>query len=284
MVALLAIGWEPELRGILITIISFGVFCGSTYFLLSTNLGARLGFLVAFAALAGWIFLMGATWWSYGKGLLGPDASWAPVSGQTVLQSTDAVNNAVFVSDPIVIAPDQDPAAVAAAVDGHLVSKGWEKLDPSLPSYQQAGAAAGTLQEESGALSNGEFVVVNVFNKGGERSPQLFNGSVDFLAFFHKPHYAVVEIAPLVQQREEPGRAPAKPEIDPTRPHQYVYMIRDLGAKRKPAGFITVGALAVFLMLCYLLHTRDRRVLANRSAPALPATTAAAQTSSDQAT
>jgi len=249
------------------------VFYGSTYFILSTNLGARLGFLVAFAALAGWIFLMGATWWSYGKGLLGPDASWAPVSGQTVLQSTDAINNAVFVSDPIVIEGNQDPQAVAAAVDGHLVSKGWEKLDSSLPSYQQAGAAAGTLLEESGALSNGEFVVVNVFNKGGERSPQLFNGSVDFLAFFHKPHYAVVEVAPLVVQREEPGRAPAKPEIDTTRPHQYVFMIRDLGAKRKPAGFITVGALAVFLMLCYLLHTRDRRVLANRSAPALPVAT-----------
>jgi len=273
MTALLAIGWQPELRGILITIISFVVFCGSCYFILSTNLGARLGFLVAFAALAGWIFLMGATWWSYGKGLLGPDASWAPVSGQTVLQTTDADNNAVFVSDPIVIEGDQDPQAVAAAVDGHLVSKGWEKLDPSLPSYQQAGAAAGTLLEESGALSNGEFVVVNVFNKGGERSPQLFNGAVDFLAFFHKPHYAVVEVAPLVVQREEPGRAPAKPEIDTTRPHQYVFMIRDLGAKRKPAGFITVGALAVFLMLCYLLHTRDRRVLANRSAPALPVAT-----------
>ncbi len=273
MAALLAIGWEPELRGILITIISFMVFCGSTYFILSTNLGARLGFLVAFAALAGWIFLMGATWWSYGKGLLGPDASWAPVSGQTVLQSTDAINNAVFVSDPIVIEGNQDPQAVAAAVDGHLVSKGWEKLDSSLPSYQQAGAAAGTLLEESGALSNGEFVVVNVFNKGGERSPQLFNGSVDFLAFLHKPHYAVVEVAPLVVQRDEPGRAPAKPEIDTTRPHQYVFMIRDLGAKRKPAGFITVGALAVFLMLCYLLHTRDRRVLANRSAPALPVAT-----------
>jgi len=284
MTALLAIGWEPELRGILITIIAFMVFCGSTYLILSTNLGARLGFLVAFAALAGWIFLMGATWWSYGKGLLGPDASWAPVSGQTVLQTTDAVNNAIFISDPIVIEPNKDPAAVADAVDAHLVSKGWEKLDPSRPSYQQAGAAGGTLLEESGALANGEFVVVNVFNKGGERSPQLFNGSFDFLAFFHKPHYAVVEVAPLVKQRDEPGRAPAKPEIDTTRPHQYVFMIRDLGAKRKPAGFITVGALAVFLMLCYLLHTRDRRVLANRSAPALPAATSPPQTPTDQGT
>jgi hypothetical protein len=129
------------------------------------------------------------------------------------------------------------------------------------------------LLEESLALQNGEFQVVNVFDKGGQRQPQLFNGKIDFLAFKHKPHYAVVEVAPLVKQRDEPGRAPAKPEIDSTRPHEYVYMIRDLGAKRKPAGFITIGSLAVFLMLCYLLHTRDRRVLANRSAPALPAQT-----------
>ena len=123
-------------------------------------------------------------------------------------------------------------------------------------------------------MSAGEFQVINVFDKGGQRWPQLFDGKVDFLAFFHKPHYAVVEVAPLVEQRVEPGRAPARPEIDTARPHMYVYMIRDLGAKRKPAGLITVGSLAVFLMLCYLLHTRDRRVLANRSMPALPARTA----------
>ena len=133
-------------------------------------------------------------------------------------------------------------------------------------------------------MANGDFQVVNVFDKGGQRQPQLFNGKVDFLAFLHAPHYSVVEVAPLVRQREEPGRAPAKPEIDTSRPHQYVYMIRDLGAKRKPAGFITVGSLAVFLMLCYLLHSRDRRVLTNRSAKALPAQTSPPQTAAVQAT
>jgi hypothetical protein len=61
-------------------------------------------------------------------------------------------------------------------------------------------------------------------------------------------------------------------------------MIRDLGAKRKPAGFITVGSLAVFLMLCYLLHTRDRRVITNRSARALPAQTSPPPTATAQAT
>ena len=284
MVALLAIGWQPELRGILITIIALTTFCGSCYFVLSTNLGARLGFLVALAALAGWMFLMGATWWSYGKGLLGPDASWAPISGRTVLQTTAAVNDSGALSDPVVITDNADPDTAATAIDKQFVTDGWKKLESSVPSYQQAGAAASVYVEESGAMANGEFQVVNVFDRGGQRSPQLFNGKFDFLAFFHKPHYSVVEVAPLVKQRDEPGRAPAKPEIDATRSHQYVYMIRDLGAKRKPAGFITVGSLAVFLMLCYLLHTRDRRVAANRSAKALPAQTSTPQPAPVQAT
>ena len=273
MSALVAIGWQPELRGILITIISVVTFCGSCYFLLSTNLGARLGFLVAMAALTGWLFLMGATWWTYGKGLLGPDASWAPVSGQTVLQTTAALNNSGALGDPIVVAPSADPDTTADAVTNQLVTEGWRQLEASVPAFQQAGAAASVLLEESGAMANGEFQVVNVFDRGGERRPQLLNGRLDFLAFLHAPHYSLVEVAPLIAQRDEPGRAPAKPEIDATRPRQYIYMIRDLGAKRKPAGFITVGSLAVFLMLCYLLHTRDRRVMANRSAKALPAQT-----------
>jgi hypothetical protein len=283
MSAVLAIGWQPELRGILITIIALVTFCGSCYFLLSTNLGARLGFLVAFAALAGWMFLMGATWWSYGKGLLGPDASWSPISGRTVL-TADTIGNSGALDAPVVVDGSADPTTTASAIDGQFVKEGWKKLESSVPSYQQAGAAASVMIESSGALANGEFQVVNVFDKGGQRSPQLFDGKLDFLAFFHKPHYSVVEVAPLVKQRDEPGRAPAKPEIDTTRDHQYIYMIRDLGAKRKPAGFITVGSLAVFLMLCYLLHTRDRKVIANRAAKALPAQTSPPQPSAVQAT
>ena len=47
LASVLAIGWEPELRGILIVIIAVAVLNGSIYLLLGTNLGARLGFLVA---------------------------------------------------------------------------------------------------------------------------------------------------------------------------------------------------------------------------------------------
>ena len=42
--------------------------------------------------------------------------------------------------------------------------------------------------------------------------------------------------------RTEPGRAAAAAEIDETRQRQYVYMVRDLGARRQPAFVLTIGA------------------------------------------
>ena len=202
---------------------------------------------------------MGATWWSYGKGLLGPDASWAPVSGQTVLQTTAAINELRCTQrsrrrrPPTRIPPRLPQRCIEA------VRHRWLEEAGVVVAVVPAGGRRRRHAPRRVRCAGQRRVPGRQRVRQGRRTvPQLFNGKVDFLAFFHKPHYAVVEVAPLVKQRDEPGRAPAKPEIDTTRPHQYVYMIRDLGAKRKPAGFITVGSLAVFLMLCYLLHTRDR--------------------------
>ncbi len=271
MLAQLAVNWSPQIRGILIIIMAVGVLMGSVYLILATNLGARLGFLIALTALAGWVFIMGSVWWTYGKGLLGPDPSWQPVAGQTVLQTTQALSEADVLKTPVPDDGTKAPADIAKQVDETLASQKWNELLPSAPSFAQAGAAATVLLQESGAFGAGEFQVVQVFEKGGQRRPQLFDGRIDELAFFHAPHFALVEVAALVPQRPEPGRAPAKAVIDTTRPHQYVYMIRDLGAKRQPAGFITVGSLIVFLVLCYLLHNRDRVVEENKSAKAIPA-------------
>ena len=268
---ILAIGWEPELRGILIIIISVGTLCGSVYLILGTNLGVRLGFLVAFAALAGWMFLMGAVWWAYGIGLKGPEGTWDPVQGKTVLQDPTALNQAGVLENPMVVTQGVPATQQAQMVDGAMEGEGWEKLSESAAAYGQAGSAASEYLEESGAFATGEFRIANVFDRGGDRYPQLADGTVDYVAFWHKPHYVVVEVAPLVSQRIEPGRAPAPPRIDESRSHQYVYMIRNLGAKRQPAAFITVGSLIVVLITCWLLHRRDRFVRTNREQRALPA-------------
>lgn len=264
--------WMFELRGILTVIIGVVVLMGSVYFILSTNMGGRLAFLVSFASLAGWFFLMGAVWWTYGIGLKGPDPSWDAMVGRTVLQDTNALSQAGALDEPVSVPADAAPTEAAATVAEAFVDEGWEQLDPSAASFGQASSAAeGYLLASKAFASNSEYKVVNVFDFGGERKPRLADGKIDFLAFWHNPRYSVVEVAPVVPVRVEAGRAPAVPRIDESQPHQYVYMIRNRGGKRHPAAYITIGSLIVFLISCWLLHRRDRRVAYNRSQLALPA-------------
>lgn len=264
-------GWMPELRGILTVIIGVVVLMGSVYVILGTNMGFRLGFLVAFAGLAGWMFIMGAIWWTYGIGLKGPEGSWDAMPGRTVLQDTAALNKAGALDDPVTVPEGADPAETAGAVSEALQDEGWRQLDEAAPMFGQTASQAEVYLSEAGVLEPGGYKVINVFDIGGERYPRYADGAIDFLAFWHKPRYVLVEVAPVVQQREEPGRAPATPRVDEAQPHQYVYMIRNLGSKRVPAGLITIGSLVVFMITCWLLHRRDKRVAYNRSQLALPA-------------
>ncbi len=267
--ALLAIGWDPEIRGILTVVLAVATLCGSIYFVMATNIGARLGFLVALTGLTGWMFLMGIIWLIYGIGLRGPEPSWQAVPGRTVVQDNDALYQAGLFDRPVEVDDDATFPEQAAAVAEQFRAEGWTLLEDADPAFGQSGATAGELLEETGAFAAGEFQVLNVFDIGGERYPKI-NESLDFLAFFHEPHYVVVEVAPLEAVRTEPGRAPAPAVIDETRQHQYVYMIRDLGARRQPATVLAFGGGLIFLILCWLLHRRDRIVRANVDAKPVP--------------
>jgi hypothetical protein len=272
---LLAINWEPELRGILTVIIGTVVWMGSIYLILGTNLGARLGFMVAFAGLAGWMALMASVWWIYGIGLQGDLPSWQQVPGSTVIQEVDLLYQAGVLDEQIPFTADDDPAEASDAVAEQLLSQGWTRVESSAPEFGQAEAAAAVFLEQEGAFAPGEFQVTNVFEVDPPHEsawPKLGpNGEFDQLAFFHKPYFTLVEVAPLVELREEPGRAPLAPEIDTERQRQYVYMIRDLGSLREPAAYITIGSTIMFVGMCWLLHRRDRIVAANRAAKAVAA-------------
>lgn len=270
--ALLAINWEPELRGVLIIIIGTATLMGSVYLVLGTNLGARLGFMVAFAGLAGWMFIMAAIWWMYGIGLKGEDASWKQVEGRTVIQEVDLLYQAGVVEEPLGVTAEDPSAEASGVVQERLVDEGWRQVEQSAPEFGQAEASAGVFLEEEGALAPGEFGVTAVYEIGGEAYPKIGGlDALDQIAFFHEPYYTLVEVAPFQPLRVEPGRAPTAPEIDEARQRQYVYMIRDLGSLREPAAYITIGSLIMFLAMCWLLHRRDRFVAANLSKKAAAA-------------
>jgi hypothetical protein len=266
--SLLAISWEPGLRGVIVVITMIVVLIGGTYLIVGTNLGARLGFLVILSGLFGWMFLMGAIWWTYGIGLKGPEPSWKPAEPITIVRDARFLTDAGVIDSSLSL--DGTAEANASTVSEQLQAEGWELLDEADPQRGQAIAASDALiQNEAEEFAAGEYLSLNVYDRGGERYP-LITESIDFFAFFHAPRYALVEVAPVVPQRTEPGRAPARPVVDSEQPHRYVYMVRDLGAKRQPAIFITIGSLIVFLILCWLLHRRDLVLRENVSGERLP--------------
>jgi hypothetical protein len=178
-----------------------------------------------------------------------------------------ALNQAGVISESVDVPDDATYEEESDLVAEQLVEvDGWNALDPSSPSAGQAGASAGEFLEETGTFEAGDYQVTRVFDVGGDRYPMI--GNFDLLAFWHEPRYALVEVAPVEQTRDEAGRAAPASEIDESQQRQYVYMIRDLGARRQPAFVLTIGATIIFLTLCWLLHNRDARVRANISQPA----------------
>jgi len=266
--ALFAINWQPELRGIVVVLIASSVLIGGTYLVVGTNVGARLGFLIVVAAFFGWMMTMGAIWWTYGIGLKGPTPFWFPAEPVTIVRDSSLLVGAEILKvEPTIGA---DPVANASLISTELQAEGWHLLDEADPQRGQAVAASDAiLQIEAKEFPAGSYLSVAVYDRGGERWPKI-NDSLDFFAFFHKPRYALVEVAPVVPQRVEPGRAPARPVVDTAQPHRYVHMLRDLGAKRQPAMFITFGSGLIFLMLCWLLHRRDLQLRVNMSSETLP--------------
>lgn len=273
----LAINWEPELRGALTVLIGLGVWMGSIYLIVGTNLGARLGLMVSLAGLMGWMALMGGIWWIYGIGLKGDAPAWVEVPGRTVVQDVGLLHEVGVLDEPLAVSQGDDPAEASAEVRDQLIDQGWAQLATSAPEFGQAQSAAEVFLIDEGAFTAGQYTVTAVYEvdpPAESAYPKLFGrDELDFIAFWHKPYYTLVEVAPLIPVDVEPGRAPVTPEIDPAAPRQYVYMIRDLGSLREPAAYITIGSTVAFLGLCWLLHRRDRFVEENlaRKAVAAPA-------------
>jgi hypothetical protein len=259
---LLAINWNPEIRGITTVLIAVVSLCGSIYLINGTNLGSRLGFLVSFAGLAGWMGLMGLIWLIYGIGLKGPEPTWQPVQ---VVRDGDLIKAGIANTNDFPTQIGADPV------------EGWTRLPDEDPGRGQAVASADEImQKEIEIFSAGEYEAVAVYDKGGERSPKFeielsdeHKVDIDFLAFRHKAHFALVRVQPVLPVLAEPGRAPTKAEQDLSQKPTYVLMERDRGAKRRPAMLMMVGGGLVFGILCWMLHRRDRTWDANRNAKQL---------------
>jgi hypothetical protein len=236
--------WYPTILGFLVVIVAIGLFCGSVYLLLATNMGARLGFLVAFTGLMGFMVVLTSMWITTASPLntlKGRVASWKV---QEIV--TDPANSKIGAVHDIASKKNKvDPteaANVKAAVDAAIVTK---VATPTFEVKPQDNRFA-----KFDSVTN--YMVLETYEIGGS-SPQFWKGQ-----FTHTPQYAAVQFCE-VQQVEQPfGLPPLPPECNPDGTSGYVILQRDLGSLRVPA-FVAWGmAIILFILGLLMLHWRER--------------------------
>jgi hypothetical protein len=288
---LAGIAWDPQIRGFLAFAVGVVVLIGSVYLLLVTNLGLRLGFMLAAAAIFGWLTIMGGVWWTYGTiGMLGEINHWEvketvyPGLDNAALDEAHGLDTSGLPpSQELNDLTDEELSKVRADLEANL--DGWRLLPESNPSFGEAKAAVDEYflahpDAQLGIEDATDYITVYSFERGGKEqlpeNPSRLDRIVKklkttFVQLRHPPRYALIQVQPVVQEVAEPGKPPPVPEADAAKPVVSVIMERNLGDRRLPGAMLTVFSGIMFAVLCTQLHRRDQRVAEVRSL--VPATT-----------
>lgn len=296
------IAFDPGIRGVLVVLVGVVVLMGSVYLILSTNLGSRLGFLVALSGLFGWLTILTFVWWLTPPaiGPRGNIPTWKPVeiyvNGANDSAKVDVLNNLV---DPASLAtadeiiaqnPDlvnefpngftlsdlqtNNPAIVSEYIDVEALN-GWALVGAA--NAGEAQAAADLELVASGVFkTSSEYKKLNVWNYGGK--PTLKDDCPDggmicrvqhriTSAFQIKnpKHYTVVQVQKVIPQTPIPGQAPPLPKVDPSQPVISVVLIRDIGNERVIPFLYFVISVSLFVLSAWALHNRDKTLMKNKA-------------------
>jgi hypothetical protein len=290
---LAGIAWDPQIRGFLTLAVGVVVLLGSIYLLLLTNVGVRLGFLIAATAFWGWLFIMGSVWWLYGSvGMLGTLPAWQvkevvyPTTQQAALADARDIDTSGL--PPIAeLNKLEGPALTKVADAAKSQLHGWKILPEANPSFGEAKAAVDEYftahpLDALSINSSDDYVDLYSFERGGKEQLKANPSRIDrlekklkttFWELKSPPHYAIVEVQPVSVQVAVPGQPPPLPKADTTKPVVSVIMERDLGQRRAPGFLLTVSSGIMFGLLASTLHRRDKRAIEVRNM--LPATTEA---------
>jgi hypothetical protein len=290
---LAGIAWDPQIRGFLATAVGVVVLMGSVYLLVATNVGTRLGFFISSAAFWGWLLIMGIVWWVYGNvGMLGQGPRWDvkevvyPTTDLALLQEAHDLDTGELPTPEVYNELEgEDFDKVREAVEPTL--GGWKLLPESDPSF---GEAKATVDEyltehpiaELGIEGSADYITDYSFEIGGKTRLPDDPSRIDrittrlrqtFLELRHPPHYAIVQVHPVIEQEAQPGEAPPLPVADESAPAVSVIMERNIGDSRFPAAMLTIGSGIMFGFTLNALHRRDKLAAERRGL--LPATTEA---------
>ena len=238
--------WYPTILGVLVVIAAVVLVLGTIYILLGTNLGARLGFLIAFTGLAGFMVVLTLLWCTTASPLntlKGRIPQWKvqEVISAPEKSKTSDVHNIKQKSN---IADATEASNVKAAVDAALVTKVSTPTVEYTPNDNRFASF----------LDVTKYQILQTWEIGGS-NPQFWKGE-----FTHTPQYAVVQFC-QVQEVEQPfGLPPLPPQCDNSADAKagYVVLFRDLGSLRFPPFVAFVVSLILFGLGLLALHWREK--------------------------
>lgn len=295
------LAFDPGIRGILVVMVGVVVLPGSVYLILATNLGSRLGLLVALTGLFGWLTILTFIWWLTPPaiGPRGSLPSWRPVeifvTGGGDQARTDVVNKLIdprsLPSSATILAAHPDLAnefpngftlSDLKGANPDLVSEylpadslqGW-RLVSTANAGEAATAADADLVASQIFKTNADYKKLNVWEFGGK--PTLAADCPDggtacrawhrvSSAFQIKnpPHFAVVQVQGVIPQATVAGQAPPIPKADPSQPVISVVLVRDIGNERVIPFLYFVICVALFIIFAWALHSRDKTLMKNK--------------------
>jgi hypothetical protein len=251
--------WYPTILGVLVVISAIVLFIGSIYLLLGTNLGARLGFLVTFTSLMGFLMILSVLWLTTASPLESPKGR---VSSWSVIENVPDITKAktVAVRD---IAQKQNKASqidasnVLASVDAALITKVGTPTLQVTPNDNRFAKFADVTQ----------FMVLNTYTLGGS-NPQFWKGQ-----FNHSKKYAVVEYCKTATQTQTFGLPPLPPECASGADAQRGFVVAtfDYGTLRLPPFVVIVITAILFGLGLLALHWREKDEMERAKAKAGPA-------------
>lgn len=239
--------WYPTILGVLVVVAAVVLFCGSVYLLLGTNLGARLGFLVAFTGLMGFLVILSLLWCTTASPLNTLKGRIPQWKVQQVVGNLDKADNeqARTIADKANKVTEASEAAnVKAAVDAALVTK------VPLPTLEVA--------PEDNRFAKFEDVtkyqILETFEVGGS-DPQFWKGQIT-----HTEEVAVVQFCEVAEAPADRafGLPPLPPECADGGETGYVVLTRDLGSLRMPPFVAFVAFSILFVLGLLMLHWRER--------------------------
>jgi hypothetical protein len=284
---LAAFRWNPTVRGILFPFIMFVFLSGSSYMIMATNVGNRLGFLIASACFFGWLTLMAGAWMIYGIGLKGRQPHWVMQEALT--------GNALR---------DAQQGKARSLADGYQPNNdsGLRIVKEGTPQRGDAQAVVDSFVSNDPALKATLLDAtyyqpeVNAYEWGYEPLFKIPFTEHKVTIGGGRAHYFLIQVRPVQKKKVldplvpggscEPAAAAAEKDVakakklaencidenvkdakgaalvDTTKPVLSFVMLRDRGSLRQPPFMIFLFSGILTGIIVSVLHRRDKQVMA----------------------